>query len=230
MAYSPLAMGRLTGKYSAANPPQVRPPSPALLMRQPAPSLPQHCSPACALPASCGHNGPLPPLPPSSLGPAHSSAHPRSSRTQGARRFGSYGFDRIQPIVDKLAELGAAHGGKTPAQVALNWCICKGAVPIPGAKTAAQARAACMAGHLLGLPAGWRLAVGLRRPPGLHASSWHPACCADHRPSPSRPPCTAWRWQAEANCGALGWRLAADEVEALDELAIEGHLLFGQHG
>ena len=28
---------------------------------------------------------------------------------------------------------------KTPAQVALNWTICKGTVPIPGAKNAKQA-------------------------------------------------------------------------------------------
>jgi diketogulonate reductase-like aldo/keto reductase len=34
--------------------------------------------------------------------------------------------------------IGATHGGKSPAQVALNWVICKGAVPIPGAKNARQ--------------------------------------------------------------------------------------------
>mmetsp|Transcript_50174 Transcript_50174/g.112831 ORF Transcript_50174/g.112831 Transcript_50174/m.112831 type:complete len:331 (-) Transcript_50174:218-1210(-) len=39
---------------------------------------------------------------------------------------------------------------KTPAQVALNWCICKGTVPIPGARTAEQAQE--NAGAL-----GWRL-------------------------------------------------------------------------
>ncbi|KAL4458461.1 hypothetical protein ABPG75_013326 [Micractinium tetrahymenae] len=93
MAYSPLAMGRLTGKYSASNAPK------------------------------------------------------------GARRFGNYSFDRIQPIVDRLQQLGQEHGGKTPAQVALNWLICKGAVPIPGAKNAAQA--AGNAGAL-----GWRLTGG----------------------------------------------------------------------
>jgi aryl-alcohol dehydrogenase-like predicted oxidoreductase len=38
-----------------------------------------------------------------------------------------------------LTEIGASHGGKTPGQVALNWVICKGALPIPGAKTAKQA-------------------------------------------------------------------------------------------
>ncbi|PRW59845.1 2,5-didehydrogluconate reductase [Chlorella sorokiniana] len=93
MAYSPLAMGRLTGKYSSTNKPQ------------------------------------------------------------GARRFGDCGFDQIQPIVERLAALGQAHGGKTPAQVALNWLICKGAVPIPGAKSATQAQS--NVGAL-----GWRLTEG----------------------------------------------------------------------
>ncbi|KAI7840283.1 hypothetical protein COHA_006065 [Chlorella ohadii] len=46
-----------------------------------------------------------------------------------------------------------AHGGKTPAQVALNWLICKGAVPIPGAKSQAQAES--NVGAL-----GWRLSEG----------------------------------------------------------------------
>eukprot|EP00930_Biecheleria_cincta_P095278 TRINITY_DN87256_c0_g1_i1.p1 TRINITY_DN87256_c0_g1~~TRINITY_DN87256_c0_g1_i1.p1 ORF type:complete len:349 (+),score=45.00 TRINITY_DN87256_c0_g1_i1:176-1222(+) len=40
--------------------------------------------------------------------------------------------------------------GKTPAQVAINWCICKGTVPIPGARTREQAEE--NAGAL-----GWRL-------------------------------------------------------------------------
>ena len=59
-------------------------------------------------------------------------------RLQGARRFGDLPFERIQPVVDLLARLGRQHGGKTPAQVALNWLVCKGAVPIPGAKNASQ--------------------------------------------------------------------------------------------
>ncbi len=46
---------------------------------------------------------------------------------------------RIQPLITVLREVGEAHGGKTPAQVALNWCIRKGALPIPGAKNARQA-------------------------------------------------------------------------------------------
>lgn len=40
----------------------------------------------------------------------------------------------VQPLIARLRELGEVHGGKTPAQVALNWLICKGTVPIPGAK------------------------------------------------------------------------------------------------
>ena len=47
---------------------------------------------------------------------------------------------RSTQIVPLLREMGAAHGGRTPAQVSLNWLMCKGAVPIPGAKSAEQAR------------------------------------------------------------------------------------------
>jgi aryl-alcohol dehydrogenase-like predicted oxidoreductase len=52
---------------------------------------------------------------------------------------GSY-LARIQPLIDLLGEIGHAHGDKTPAQVSLNWLICKGAVPIPGAKNLRQAQ------------------------------------------------------------------------------------------
>ncbi len=47
---------------------------------------------------------------------------------------------RVQPLIDVLKEIGQAHGGKTPAQVSLNWLMCKGAVPIPGAKNLRQAQ------------------------------------------------------------------------------------------
>ena len=57
---------------------------------------------------------------------------------------------KVQPLVALLREIGAAHGGKTPAQAALNWAICKGTAPIPGAKNARQA--VDNAGAL-----GWRL-------------------------------------------------------------------------
>ncbi len=92
IAYSPIEMGLLTGKYTAQNPPR------------------------------------------------------------GARRFRYHRdyLEKIQPVIALLREIGAAHGGKTPAQVALNWAICQGTIPIPGAKNARQAEE--NAGAL-----GWRL-------------------------------------------------------------------------
>ena len=90
LAYSPLAQGRLTGKYTASNPPP------------------------------------------------------------GSRQFSDYPMQEIEPVVVELRRIGERYGDKTPAQVALNWLICKGAVPIPGAKNAAQAEQ--NAGAL-----GWRL-------------------------------------------------------------------------
>jgi aryl-alcohol dehydrogenase-like predicted oxidoreductase len=59
---------------------------------------------------------------------------------------------RVSPLVGLLEELGRKHD-KTPAQVALNWIVCKGAVPIPGAKNPSQA--AQNAGAM-----GWRLEAG----------------------------------------------------------------------
>ncbi|MEJ2600612.1 MAG: aldo/keto reductase [Anaerolineales bacterium] len=81
IAYSPLAQGSLTGKYSPDKPP------PGLRGRR----------------------------------------YPRSY------------LERIQPLLRRMEEIGAVHGEKTQAQVAINWCICKGTVPIPGAKTSQQA-------------------------------------------------------------------------------------------
>ncbi len=45
---------------------------------------------------------------------------------------------RAQPLINLLKEIGTSYS-KSPAQVALNWTICKGTVPIPGAKNAKQA-------------------------------------------------------------------------------------------
>lgn len=72
-------------------------------------------------------------------------------------------IERAQPLLSVLREVAAGRD-RTPAQVALNWVICKGAIPIPGAKTASQ---------------------------------------------------------AEANAGALGWRLTEDEVARLDRASDE---------
>ncbi|HWQ83324.1 MAG TPA: aldo/keto reductase [Anaerolineales bacterium] len=81
IAYSPLEMGLLTGKYTPANPP------------------------------------------------------PGSRGQRYSRRL----LAEMQPLVQALGDLGEQYGGKTPAQVALNWVMCKGALPIPGAKNARQA-------------------------------------------------------------------------------------------
>jgi aryl-alcohol dehydrogenase-like predicted oxidoreductase len=91
IAYSPLAKGLLTGKYSPENPP---------------PGL----------------------------------------------RMGMLGWalKDLPRLIALMNEIGKDHGEKTPAQVALNWLICKGTLPIPGAKNAKQA--AQNAGA-----AGWRL-------------------------------------------------------------------------
>ncbi|MEN9220727.1 MAG: aldo/keto reductase, partial [Thermostichales cyanobacterium GMQP_bins_62] len=53
------------------------------------------------------------------------------------------------PLLQRLRQLAEQYG-KTPAQVALNWLLCQGVVPIPGAKNARQAQE--NAGAL-----GWRL-------------------------------------------------------------------------
>lgn len=81
IAYSPLAKGALTGKYTPENPPP-------------------------------GFRG---------------------------RRYRGEFLVKIQPLIGLMREIGAGHGGKTPSQIALNWLICKGALPIPGAKNARQA-------------------------------------------------------------------------------------------
>lgn len=81
IAYSPLARGLLTGKYTPDNPP------------------------------------------------------PGARRRVSPERLAG-----LQPLIGLLREIGQGYGGKTPAQVALNWTICKGTVPIPGAKNARQAR------------------------------------------------------------------------------------------
>jgi len=94
IAYSPVAMGVLTGKYSPENPPR------------------------------------------------------------GIRRFlyGKKYLARIQPLVSLMREIGRK-SGKTPAQVAINWVMRKGAVPIPGVKNVRQAKENIGA-------LGWSLASG----------------------------------------------------------------------
>ena len=56
-----------------------------------------------------------------------------------ARNYASL-LPKIGPVIKLMTEIGQDHGGKSNAQVALNWVICKGALPIPGAKNANQAQ------------------------------------------------------------------------------------------
>lgn len=94
IAYSPLALGLLTGKYSATGP------------------------------------------------------YPSGVRGLLFRQL----LPKLQPLLDVVGAI-AAHRQKTSAQVALNWCLCKGTIPIPGAKTLAQAEQNTAA-------LGWRLDAG----------------------------------------------------------------------
>ena len=66
--------------------------------------------------------------------PAHPPPGTRGRSWRGKR------LSQIQPLVDALRQLGERHGGKTPSQVALNWLMRKGALPIPGVKNALQTR------------------------------------------------------------------------------------------
>jgi aryl-alcohol dehydrogenase-like predicted oxidoreductase len=81
IAYSPLGMGLLSGKYSAENPPP-------------------------------GIRG---------------------------RRYNRRLLERMTPLLTLMKRIGSDHAGKTPAQVAINWTICKGTLTIPGAKNLSQA-------------------------------------------------------------------------------------------
>ncbi len=69
---------------------------------------------------------------------------PGASPTDMRRRqaaFQAERLERMQPLIDAMREVGAAHGGRSPAQVALNWLARQPAVlPIPGAKDPGQAR------------------------------------------------------------------------------------------
>jgi len=58
----------------------------------------------------------------------------------GARRrmYTAAYMKKNEPVLQLVSQLARSYG-KTPSQVALNWVICKGAVPIPGAKNARQA-------------------------------------------------------------------------------------------
>jgi aryl-alcohol dehydrogenase-like predicted oxidoreductase len=115
--------------------------------------------------ATCAELGVVPlaysPIGQGRLTGKYSAAHP----PPGKRNFSNHPMEIVDAVVSHLREIGEKHGGKTPGQVALNWVMAKGAVPIPGAKNAAQ---------------------------------------------------------AQENAGALGWRIDADDLAALDEAALTG--------
>jgi aryl-alcohol dehydrogenase-like predicted oxidoreductase len=77
-----------------------------------------------------------------------SPSHPPPSKRR--RAFARVNLERLLGLMAALREVGQSYGGRTPGQVALNWVIAKGALPIPGAKNADQARE--NAGAL-----GWRM-------------------------------------------------------------------------
>jgi aryl-alcohol dehydrogenase-like predicted oxidoreductase len=81
IAYSPIASGILTGKYTPENPP----------------------------------SGPR------------------------GRRYNAQYLESLAPLFELMNEIGRAHNGATYSQIALNWVMTKGAVPIPGAKNGEQA-------------------------------------------------------------------------------------------
>ncbi len=63
-----------------------------------------------------------------------------SNPPPGKRGFSAHPMEVVDVVVDELRSIGEKHGGKLPSQVALNWVIAKGAVPIPGRRTASRPR------------------------------------------------------------------------------------------
>uniref|UniRef100_A0A7S3QKN1 NADP-dependent oxidoreductase domain-containing protein n=1 Tax=Dunaliella tertiolecta TaxID=3047 RepID=A0A7S3QKN1_DUNTE len=71
---------------------------------------------------------------------------PRSALFSDQRRR------EVEPLISLLQAIGKERQ-KTPAQISINWCVCKGTLPIPGAKDAKQMED--IAGAI-----GWRLSDG----------------------------------------------------------------------
>jgi aryl-alcohol dehydrogenase-like predicted oxidoreductase len=76
----------------------------------------------------------------------YSSSHP----PPGKRTLSNHPMEAVDVVVAELRRIGEKNGDRTPSQVALNWVMSKGAVPIPGAKNRHQAEE--NAGAL-----GWRI-------------------------------------------------------------------------
>lgn len=71
---------------------------------------------------------------------------------QGVRggRYNRKYLTKLEPLIQLMRKIGDEHDRRSPAQVAINWVICKGGLPIPGAKNMLQAE------HNAG-SIGWRL-------------------------------------------------------------------------
>ena len=100
--------------------------------------------------ATCAELGVVPlaytPLGQGRLTGKYSAAHPPPPN----RTFSDHPMEVVDAVVAELRRVGEANGGRSPGQVALNWVMAKGAVPIPGAKNRRQAEE--NAGAL-----GWRM-------------------------------------------------------------------------
>jgi aryl-alcohol dehydrogenase-like predicted oxidoreductase len=53
---------------------------------------------------------------------------------------GAYTWEQLDPLIAELKSVAERYS-VTPAAVALNWVICKGAIPLGGARTPEQAKA-----------------------------------------------------------------------------------------
>ena len=64
----------------------------------------------------------------------HAGKYTLQNKPGGPRSgvFSDERIRRIQPLLGLLRDIGSGHDKKSPAQVALNWVICKGALPICG--------------------------------------------------------------------------------------------------
>lgn len=67
-----------------------------------------------------------------------------------SQRYNQKYLQRVHPLILLMKKIGSDHGGKNSGQVALNWCMCKDTLPIPGVKNVQQAEQNCGA-------MGWRL-------------------------------------------------------------------------
>ena len=101
----------------------------------------------------------------------------------------------LQPLLGTLREI-ATKRGKTVPQVAINWCMCKGAVVIVGIKTAAQAAVPRYTAYTH--PALYSILVH-----AIHRLIVTPSLLV----------------QAEENRGALGWELSGAEQLELEAAA-----------